>query len=95
MEMAVGIGSFAFDGRGTGKSRKIERRQTLGVPMLKCVSREQNSFLQMSANFDLNHDRLAGDSKFCNYRQKFEHAVTHRLPVRVQTLLSKSMLALG
>ena len=32
--------------------------------MLKCVSREQNSFLQMSANFDLNHDRLARDSKF-------------------------------
>src|SRR4029077_7216741 len=30
----------------------------------KCVSREQNSFLQMSANFDLNHHRLAGDSKF-------------------------------
>jgi mannose-6-phosphate isomerase-like protein (cupin superfamily) len=62
--MAVEIASFASNGRGTGTSRKIERRQTLGVPMLKCVSRERNSFLQMSANFDLNHHRLAGDSKF-------------------------------
>jgi hypothetical protein len=30
----------------------------------KMCCREQNSFLQMSAIFDLNHDRLAGDSKF-------------------------------
>src|SRR5258708_19616061 len=32
--------------------------------MLKCVSKERNFFLEMSASFDLNHDRLAGDSKF-------------------------------
>jgi len=32
--------------------------------MLKCVSRKRSSFLEMSANFDLNHDRLARDSKF-------------------------------
>ena len=32
--------------------------------MLKCVSRERSFSLQMSASFDLNHDRLAGDSKF-------------------------------
>jgi mannose-6-phosphate isomerase-like protein (cupin superfamily) len=32
--------------------------------MLKCVSRERSFSLQMSASFDLNHDRLPGDSKF-------------------------------
>src|SRR5260370_38155027 len=32
--------------------------------MLKCVSKERNFFLEMGASFDLNHDRLAGDSKF-------------------------------
>ena len=32
--------------------------------MLKCVSRDRNSFLEMSASFDLNHDKLANESKF-------------------------------
>jgi hypothetical protein len=32
--------------------------------MLKCVSKERNFFLEMSASFDLDHDRLAGDPKF-------------------------------
>jgi mannose-6-phosphate isomerase-like protein (cupin superfamily) len=32
--------------------------------MLKCVSRERNSFLDMNASFELNHDRLASDSRF-------------------------------
>src|SRR5258708_15658796 len=32
--------------------------------MLKCVSKERNFFREMSASCDLNHDRLAGDSKF-------------------------------
>jgi hypothetical protein len=31
--------------------------------MLKCGSRERNFFFKMSASFDLNHDRLAADSK--------------------------------
>ena len=34
--------------------------------MLKCVSRERNSFLEMSASFDLNHDKLASESKFAS-----------------------------
>src|ERR1700757_1987323 len=44
--------------------REVEPQQTLGFSMLKCVSRERSFSLQMSASFDLNHDRLAGDSKF-------------------------------
>jgi mannose-6-phosphate isomerase-like protein (cupin superfamily) len=44
----------------------VERQQTLGVAMLKYVSRERNSFLKMSANFDLNHDKLASESKFAS-----------------------------
>ncbi len=32
--------------------------------MLKCVSRERNSFLEMNASFELNHDRLASDPRF-------------------------------
>ena len=31
--------------------------------MLKCGSRERNFFFEMSASFNLNHDRLAADSK--------------------------------
>ena len=58
------IASFVSNSRGTGTSREVEWQQTLGVPMLKCVSRERNSFLKMSASFDLNHDKLASESKF-------------------------------
>jgi mannose-6-phosphate isomerase-like protein (cupin superfamily) len=39
-------------------------QQTLGIPMLKCVSRERNSFLEMNASFDLNHGRLAENPRF-------------------------------
>jgi mannose-6-phosphate isomerase-like protein (cupin superfamily) len=44
----------------------VERQQTLGVAMLKYVSRERNFFLKMSASFDLNHDKLASESKFAS-----------------------------
>ena len=58
------IASFESNSRGTGTSREVEWQQTLGVSMLNCVSRERNSFLEMSASFDLNHDKLANESKF-------------------------------
>jgi hypothetical protein len=65
--MASEIASFASNGRGTGTSRTMGKQQTLGVLMLKCVNRERNSFLEMSASFDLDHDRLASDSKFATF----------------------------
>jgi hypothetical protein len=44
--------------------QRVKRQQTLGFCMLKGVNKERNFFLKMSASFDLNHDRLAGDSRF-------------------------------
>ena len=63
------IASFASKLEETGTSRRWRGNNTLGFSMLKCVSRERNSFLKMSASFDLNHDRLAADSKFASDRE--------------------------
>lgn len=46
------------------QGREVEWQQTLGILMLKYVSRERNSFLEMNASFDLNHERLADNPKF-------------------------------
>jgi hypothetical protein len=44
--MEVRSRHFASNNRGAGTSREVERQQTLGVAMLKYVSRERNSFSQ-------------------------------------------------
>ena len=56
------------------------QNQTLVVPMLKCVNRERNSFLEMSAAFDLNHDELAGRAEGSQHcvRSRFKSGPSSR-----------------
>jgi mannose-6-phosphate isomerase-like protein (cupin superfamily) len=50
--------------REYAQTTRVEWQQTLGIPMLKYVSRVRNTFLEMNASFDLNYEKLADNCKF-------------------------------